>query len=87
MTGCLPDLFAGMTTEQKQAALDAAQSAYVELLTGKKGVSFSYTQGNGAKSVTFTPTSVAQLVQLIGQLQKSLGMVTQARRPMRFAYR
>lgn len=87
MTGCLPDLFAGMTTEQKQAALAGAQQAYVELLSGKSGVSFSYTQGNGTKSVTYTATNVANLVQLIGQLQKSLGQVVRARRPLRFAYR
>jgi hypothetical protein len=79
-------IFYGMTTLQMQQALAAAQKAYVELSTGSKGVTFSYTQGDGAKSVTFTQASLANLTILIKQLQVELGLLRRARRPMRFVY-
>jgi hypothetical protein len=81
-----PSIFAGMTTLQMQQALTAAQKAYLELSTGSKGVTFSYTQGDGAKSVTYTQASLANLTVLIKQLQVELGILCRARRPMRFVY-
>jgi len=67
-------VFAGMTKEQLETFLKNAQAAYVELATGKKGVSFSYTQGNGTRSVTYTQTSIADLLTLIQSLQAALGI-------------
>lgn len=87
MSGCSPSLFTGMSRAELEAALSAAQQALIQLQLGKKGVSFSYTQGNGTKSVTYTPTSVASLAQLIQALQRALGMPGAGRRPLRFAYR
>ncbi|KKZ18101.1 phage head-tail adapter protein [Serratia marcescens] len=67
---------AGMTPEQLKAALAAAQEAYTELQTGNKGVSFSYAQGDGTRSVTFQGTSLANLQVFIQQLQQALGICT-----------
>ncbi|WP_233863494.1 gpW family protein [Paraburkholderia adhaesiva] len=80
-------LFAGMTTAQLQAALDAAQAAYVRLMTGGQGVSFSYTQGDGTRSVTYTAANPAMLAAFIRQLQQQLGIICRGRAPVRFWYR
>jgi hypothetical protein len=83
----VPSLFAGMSTEQLQKALADAQQAYADLSTGAKGENYSYTQGAGAKSVTYTRANIGQLVALIRQLQQALGMMRQARRPIRLGFR
>ncbi|MDA8092339.1 MAG: gpW family head-tail joining protein [Betaproteobacteria bacterium] len=80
-------IFAGMSTAQLQAALSAAQQAYLDLSSGVKVVTASYTQGDGAKSVTYTQTDLPRVVALIKQLQAQLGIVTRPRRPIRFIYR
>lgn len=79
-------LLAGMSRAQLQAMLTQAQSALIELQLGKKGVSFSYTQGDGTRSVVYQPTSVADLTALIMQLQRALGMPHSRRRAARFRY-
>lgn len=76
-------LLAGMTTLQLQQFLVAAQNAYVQLSLGAKGVSFSYTQGDGTKSTQYTQASMPGLANLIQMLQSQLGLVCRARRPMR----
>lgn len=80
-------IFAGMTTEQLQAALAAAQAAYVKLLAGGQGVSFSYTQGDGTRSVTYTATNPAYLAALILQLKQQLRIICRGRAPIRLVYR
>ena len=80
-------IFAGMTTAALQAALASAQAAYIELTIGGKPQAAAYTQGDGAKSVTFTPATIANLVQMINELQAQLGYRRFARRPIRFGYR
>lgn len=80
-------ILAGRSTMQLQADLAAAQQAYIDLSTGAKGESFSYTQGDGAKSVTYTRANLSALVALIKTLQAQLGIVTCARRPARFLFR
>lgn len=79
-------IFYGMTTAQLQAALASAQQAYIALSTGTKGVSFSYTQGDGTKSVTYAQTDTMRLVAMIDELKELLGIVRRSRRPMRFWY-
>jgi len=79
-------LAGGMTTAQLQQALTTAQQAYIDLSTGAKGVSFSYTQGDGTRSVSYKPTDIAQLSALIQLLQAQLGIVTRPRRPIRFRF-
>lgn len=80
-------IFAGMTQVQLQALLIAAQNAYNQLMTGTKGVTFSYAQGDGTKSVTYTQASVANLTQYIMQINQALGNCCGRRRPMRFFFR
>ncbi|ARF52775.1 gpW family head-tail joining protein [Pantoea stewartii] len=79
------DLLVGMSRDQLQALLAQAQSALIELQMGKKGVSFSYSQGDGNRSVTYQPTSVADVTSLIMQLQRALGIGGRRRR-LRFRY-
>jgi len=79
-------LFAGMPTATLQQALATAQQAYLDLSTGAKGESYSYTQGDGAKAVTYTKTNIQQLITLIKGLQLQLGIISQARRPARFRF-
>ena len=76
-----------MSTLAMQTALANAQAAYVQLQSGSKAVTLSYTQGDGSKTVTYTPATVAGLVELIGQLQQQLGIVRHARRPIRLLWR
>jgi hypothetical protein len=85
---CQPvSLFAGLNAAQLQQALDDAQAAYMALLTGSKGQSYSYTQGDGARSVTYTTANLPMLTAYIRQLQQALSLICHARRPARFMYR
>lgn len=85
---CCPpiSIFQGMSTSDLQQALINAQNAYLLLMTGGKGQSYSYTQGDGARAVTYTMTTPAQILALIRQLQQALGIVCRARRPASFIY-
>lgn len=86
--GCQPGgLFAGMSTADKTALLTKLRNAYFDLMAGGKGETFSYGQGDGAKSVTYTRANAAGLMQLINQLQASLGVCGAGRRPIRPLYR
>ncbi|MEP8861355.1 gpW family head-tail joining protein [Enterobacter asburiae] len=55
-------------------------------MTGQQGVSFSYAQGDGTRSVTYQQTSLPQLMAFIQLLQAQLGIVPRPRRPIRFRY-
>jgi hypothetical protein len=65
-------LLAGMTDEQLDA-LQKAQQAYIDLTTGSRGVSFSYSQGDGTRSVSYQQSSLADLLALIQLLQAHWG--------------
>lgn len=82
----MPGLFAGMSADKLQAQLAEAQQAYLDLSSGAKGVSYSYTQGDGAKAVTYNQTNIQQLTALIRQLQQQLGIISRTRRPARFRF-
>lgn len=79
-------LLAGMPQAALQKALAEAQQAYIDLSSGAKGTAYSYTQGDGARAVTYTQTNISQLVVLIRSLQQQLGIISRARRPMRFRF-
>jgi hypothetical protein len=79
-------LFAGQSREALEQALADAQAAYMRFQLGGMGVSYSYTQGDGTRSVTYSATSLAQLAAYIRQLQQALGIVCRARNPARFIY-
>lgn len=80
-------IFAGMSQDALHKALADAQAALIALQTGTKGVSFSYTQGDGAKSVTYQQADIGALTALIRQLQQQLGIIARARRRIGFVYR
>lgn len=75
-----------MQTSALQKALADAQQAYIDLSTGAKGQSYSYTQGDGAKAVTYTTANLQSLTALIQSLQAQLGLATRGRRPVRFRF-
>ncbi|HDS5078672.1 TPA: phage head-tail adapter protein [Klebsiella aerogenes] len=79
-------LAGGMTDEQLREALQKAQQAYIDLTTGSRGVSFSYTQGDGTRSVSYQQSSLADLLALIQLLQAQLGIVARPRKPVRFRF-
>lgn len=79
-------LLAGMPTNALKKTLAEAQQAYIDLSTGAKGTSYSYTQGDGARAVTYTQTNISQLIVLIRTLQQQLGIISRSRRPMRFRF-
>jgi len=79
-------IFQGMSRDALQQALNAAQQAYIDLSTGAKGESYSYSQGDGARAVTYSKANIAELSALIRQLQVQLGVVCHARRPLRFRF-
>ncbi|MDW2587615.1 gpW family head-tail joining protein [Klebsiella pneumoniae] len=80
-------LLAGsMTDEQLRDALQKAQQAYIDLTTGSRGVSFSYSQGDGTRSVSYQQSSQADLLALIQLLQAQLGIVARPRKPVRFLF-
>lgn len=75
-------LLAGVQTSALQKALSNAQQAYIDLSSGTKGESYSYTQGDGSKSVTYTKTDLPALAALIQSLQGQLGIVRRPRRAL-----
>nr|WP_315400119.1 gpW family head-tail joining protein [uncultured Duganella sp.] len=79
-------LLAGMQTSALQTALKNAQQAYIDLSTGAKGESYSYTQGDGSRAVTYTKANLADLTALIQILQAQLGIVRRPRRAVRFRF-
>ena len=79
-------ILSGMSTAALQAALAAAQQAYLDLSTGAKGESYSYTQGDGARAVTYSKANIPQLIALIKQLQMQLGLIRRTRQPLRFLF-
>lgn len=80
-------IFAGMSTADLRAVLAAAQATYFKLLADGQGVSLSYTQGDGTRSVTYTATNPASLAALIRQLQQKPGIICRGRAPVRLLYR
>ncbi|WP_336938927.1 gpW family head-tail joining protein [Acinetobacter modestus] len=77
---------AGMTQDQLQAALLAAQKAYIELMTGGRAVELSYAQGDGSRTVKYEKIDQQMLEQFIEMLKRQLGMPYQRRRPLRFRF-
>jgi hypothetical protein len=77
----------GVSVAQLQTQLSQMQRAYLDLSSGAKGESYSYTQGEGGRSVTYTRTNVADLVQAILGVQRQIDMLTgvrvNRRRPIR----
>jgi hypothetical protein len=67
--------------------LAAAMSAEQELTLGVKVVTASYSQGDGARSVTYTPADMPRLKARIAELSAFLGVGRPGRRgPMRVRF-
>ena len=79
-----PTIFTGMSVPQLQQALLTLQQAYLDLASGMKGETYTYTQGDGSKSVTYTRANIATLAATIMELQQMLGIRCRARKPLRF---
>lgn len=77
-------IFAGMDSAVLQSQLQAAQQALIDLQSGAKSVTLSYTQGDGSKSIGKRLTSPAECTALIQQLQQALGIRCRPRRSLRF---
>lgn len=64
----------GVAPATLQQWLADAQQALHDLSTGAKGESYSYTQGDGSKSVTYTRASIGALQAYILEIQYALGL-------------
>lgn len=74
MTQLNQTILAGVDRTTLQQWLTMAQSAYNSLMTGRREVTVTYTQGDGQKSVTYAKADMAMLTQYIMQLQIQLGI-------------
>ncbi|KUR80767.1 gpW family head-tail joining protein [Novosphingobium sp. FSW06-99] len=82
-----PSVFTGVAQSTLQQWLSVAQTALFQLQSGAQIANASYTQGDGAKSVTYRAPDMGALNVLIRQLQQELGIVRRARRPLRPYFR
>lgn len=77
----------GVSVLALQTQLAAMQQAYLQLTTGGKVVSASYTQGDGSRSITYTQANIADLTQAIlavqTQIDRLSGMCVNRRAPFR----
>jgi hypothetical protein len=76
----------GMSRQDLQAALTAAQTAYTQLMTGAKVATVSISQDGGSRTVSYTPANVGSLTAFIRLVQAQLGINTMGRRPVRFNF-
>jgi hypothetical protein len=62
----------GMALEDLQARLAHMQQAYLDLTSGGKLQAASYSQADGARSVTYTQANLGELVQAILAVQTQI---------------
>lgn len=74
-------LLAGMDEATLRAWLTQAQTAYMQLSTGGKVASASYSTADGAQSVSYTRAELPAIAQLIRLIQAQLG-IGRGRRPI-----
>ncbi|MBC8729430.1 gpW family head-tail joining protein [Paraburkholderia sp. UCT2] len=76
----------GMTLGALERQLASMQQAYLALVSGTKAQSASYTQADGSRSVAYTQTNIADLVQAIIGVQTQIdalrGLCRNRRRPV-----
>jgi hypothetical protein len=84
---CRTSILDGVLLTDLQTRLAAMQKAYLDLTTGGKVQVAAYTQGDGAKSVTYTQANIADLTQAIlavqTQIDRLQGMRINRRAPLR----
>ncbi|NIJ07229.1 hypothetical protein FHS31_000825 [Sphingomonas vulcanisoli] len=79
-------LLAGMDTSSLQTRLTQMQQDYLDLMSGRKVESASYTQGDGGKNVSYTRANSGELAMAIRQLQAQLGIICTPRRGIGFRF-
>lgn len=79
-------LLAGMDQTALRQSLANAQQIYIQLSTGAQGESYSYTQGDGTRSVTYTRANLAELAAAIQLMQAQLSIVDSPRRANRITF-
>lgn len=79
-------LLAGMDQTALRQSLLQAQQIYIQLMSGAQGESYSYTQGDGTRSVTYTRANLAELTAAIQLMQAQLGIVDSPRRANRLTF-
>lgn len=72
-------ILAGMDQAVLRARLAQLQQDYLDLSSGAKIQSASYTQGDGGKTVSYTMANIAQLTMAIRQIQAQLGIICSPR--------
>jgi hypothetical protein len=73
---CRTSILDGIDVATLQSRLAAMQLAYLDLTTGKRVQAASYTQGDGARTVTYTMANIADLVQAILSVQSQIDRLT-----------
>ncbi len=71
-----PSILDGVALSTLQAQLAQMQQAYLDLMSGAKIVSASYSQANGSRAVTYTQANIADLVQAIIGVQTQIDQLT-----------
>ncbi|RJF81662.1 phage head-tail adapter protein [Azospirillum cavernae] len=85
MTDLNATILAGMSDTALRTALASLQKALIDLSLGQKAVTVSYTQGNGARSVSYGQTDSARITAQIVAIQTQLG-IGRGRRPIHFRF-
>lgn len=80
-------VYDGRSRSDLQARLTALLNAYDQLVAGGQVAQASYSQSDGAKSVTYRATDLVRLQADIETIQQKLGIIRRARRQIRFVYR
>ena len=78
----VPSYLVGVSQATLTQWLADAQQALHDLQTGAKGESYSYTQGDGSRSITYTRADVDKLLRYTQDLAMALGL-TRRRRAIR----
>lgn len=77
----------GVSIQALQTQLAAMQAAYLQLTSGGKVQSASYTQGDGSRSITYTTANIGDLTQAILAVQTQIdrlnGLCINRRPPLR----
>lgn len=79
MDECTLPEFIGIAPVTLQQWLTAAQQALQDLSVGGKAVTVTYAQGDGSRSVTYTPAERGTLEGRVRALARALGLTGRSR--------
>lgn len=75
-------ILAGMDDTVLRQRLAQMQQDYLDITSGRKVQTASYTQGDGGKNVTYSMANIGLLTAAIRQLQAQLGIINSPRRAL-----